>query len=138
MHRRYLLLLLPLLFLTHCGKSSPGGSGAPVIVPLGLCPTLQWDAPPAANAVSEGHLSFQRCDSKKAVDPEQLGAKVSVVLWMPEHHHGGPKVTVTSDGAGGYRVSKADFFMAGRWEVRIQLLNRAGKLIEQTVLTLTL
>lgn len=45
---------------------------------------------------------------------------VQISLWMPEMKHGSTPVTMTAMDANKYKVTKAVFNMAGKWEVRIK------------------
>lgn len=65
------------------------------------------------NVVSSfvAHLSFPK--GEKVAD-------FKVVLWMPDMGHGTSAVELSPMGANKYNVSKANFTMAGAWEVQLK------------------
>jgi hypothetical protein len=47
--------------------------------------------------------------------------------WMPKHNHGAPDYPVVTPGEPGkYTISKIDFFMAGYWQLKLNLVPASG------------
>jgi YtkA-like len=47
--------------------------------------------------------------------------------WMPKHNHGAPDYPVVTPGEPGrYTISKIDFFMAGYWQLKLNLVPVSG------------
>ena len=48
--------------------------------------------------------------------------------WMPKHNHGAPNFPVVTPGEPGtYTISKIDFFMAGYWQLKLNLVPACGR-----------
>ncbi len=58
------------------------------------------------------------------------GLVLTVVPWMPSHGHGSSVVTtVTAKGTGKYVVDGLQFFMPGRWELRVAIGEPASDVV---------
>jgi hypothetical protein len=67
-----------------------------------------------------------------SVTDATTGAPAEVMMtaerpWMPKHNHGSPDYPVVTPGdPGTYTISKIDFFMAGYWQLKLNLVPAAG------------
>lgn len=68
------------------------------------------------------------------VEPKQ---NLHVFLWMPTMGHGSAPVKMVKTAAGEYTVNDVAFIMAGKWQVKFQLL-AGGKVADETVLSISL
>ena len=65
-------------------------------------------------------------------DAATAGTPADVTLtserpWMPKHNHGAPDYPVVTPGEPGmYTISKIDFFMAGYWQLKLNLVPASG------------
>jgi len=60
------------------------------------------------------------------------GATITVVPFMPDHGHGSPiKVAVTDQGGGQYQLAPLYLFMAGIWQITINIT--ANNMTDQSV-----
>ena len=65
------------------------------------------------------------------------GATVKLSAWMPEHGHGASTMPVAEErGAGRYEVGPLNLFMAGRWELRFELLSEPTPVVATFTLCL--
>jgi hypothetical protein len=65
--------------------------------------------------------------SDSAGNPEE-GATLGLRPWMPDHGHGTPvEAQVTELGAGEYEIRSLNLFMAGLWEVTVELSTPEGE-----------
>ena len=72
---------------------------------------------PEAPRVGVHVLHLTLTDNRGAPATE---AEVLATPWMPAHGHGAPNdPVVSSEGNGLFRIEPIDFFMPGRWEVRV-------------------
>ena len=57
----------------------------------------------------------------------QPGAAIEVKPWMPDHGHGTPvKIEITDMGEGQYMLDPLNLFMAGLWEVHLDVTLEDG------------
>lgn len=81
----------------------------------GLTFAFQIDPDPPHVGPHVLHLTLTDASGAPAED-----AEVTATTWMPAHGHGAPDDPVVSpEGGGAFRIEPVDFFMPGRWEVRI-------------------
>lgn len=86
-----------------------------------ICVDLVWGKSPSVTEFATFNLKFYIQENpNQLVDPSN---NLNVVLWMPDMGHGSSPVTIEKISAGQYRISRASFFMAGEWEIRIQTKN---------------
>lgn len=60
-----------------------------------------------------------------------------VFLWMPSMGHGSTPVSIKTLSGGEFEISKVNFMMRGKWEIRFQLKN-GNQVVDETVLPLTI
>jgi hypothetical protein len=114
------------LVLAAC--SSAGGTGAPDAFTGTTFATLTSDAGRRIEARSSPEAQPVRGVNSVELTVDDPGGApldglaIDVVPWMSAMGHGASvKPTVTARGRGVYVLTNVDFFMPGRWELRITL-----------------
>lgn len=102
----------------------------------GLCLDYQWEIVPQEDQFASMFLTFYLAANSTEYQSPQ--AEVKVELWMPSMSHGSAPVTVSEISPGHFHAENMSFYMAGDWEVRIQLKNAQGQIIEQQTIALVI
>lgn len=103
----------------------------------GICVSLEWETQPADDSFGSFIFkTFRQTEPGGEVGNdntpifEDLGNRVSVLLWMPSMGHGSSPVRVERLEPGVYRASQVYFSMRGSWEIRFQI-KEENKLVDQ-------
>jgi hypothetical protein len=113
------------LVVTACSSNGAGAGGAPFpATPAAALDgtshvvhfEIRTSPQPPARGVSRAELRVTKLAGGAPVD----GLTVAAVPWMPAMGHSASvQPTVSAEGSGKYLVDDVDFFMPGRWELRV-------------------
>lgn len=90
----------------------------------GMAMVTIFDAMPAVPTRGDNVWTVGLADASGAAMP---GATLDVRPWMPDHGHGSPVQVVTEElGDGQYEITPLNLFMAGYWEITINVSDAEG------------
>lgn len=124
---RKIFLIFIFVFLSACAKKNYVSHDNPQVTAYekmqssNLQYHIIWEKFPIDSKKVNFFIQFTQADADGHILLAPLQDELHVFLWMPDMGHGSAPVKVEFLSPGLYRVSEASFFMAGLWEVHIQI-----------------
>jgi len=102
-----------------------------------LCISLTWLKGPLVGEPSSFEIKFWKDEKTKTLSSPTN--RIIVEPFMPSMGHGTSKPgKIKKIKKGLYRVTKIGLTMKGTWDIRLKLIDNAGKIIEQIVVSVSL